>query len=63
MVKALKEAYTSTIKELFDFFQWTKSSEVSSLIDFDADKYEPHAARKAQMFWTPTVNGIKKLLG
>jgi hypothetical protein len=63
MIQALKEAYTSAVKELLDFFQWSKSSEVHSLIDFDAAKYEPQAVRKAQNYWKPTVNEIKKMLG
>ena len=43
MIQALKETYQETVKELYNFFEWTKSSEVRSLIDFDASKYEPQA--------------------
>jgi hypothetical protein len=63
MLQAVKEACTTTTGELFDWFNWTKSSEVRSLIDFDASKYEPQAVQRAQKFWTPTVNEIKKAMG
>jgi hypothetical protein len=63
MIPPLKEAYTETVKELYGFLEWTKSSEVRSLIDFDASKYEPQAVQRAQKYWTPAVNEIKKSLG
>jgi hypothetical protein len=60
-ILGVKEAYLATAQELLEFNEWAKS--VGPEIDFDAKKYEDHAARQAQRYWEPTARKLAEMMG